>query len=158
VTRPREAESDSYPGLVYVQQADPAVESYVEDRISMFARSLSAASNVPEHVTIHVAFFEKHIRKGLFGKSEEKLVFEEWVVPVQLVAAPSQMASASQMRTCMSDIVRMSDSKKDHLPPLDAADKEHGPYPFEISMPGFETNAMQQSSSDLSFFKRLVRS
>eukprot|EP00762_Andalucia_godoyi_P003567 ANDGO_04266.mRNA.1 Autophagy-related protein 101 len=174
IVKPREMEPESLPGVTFVQNDDPELDAIVEEKLNLFNKALETTANMPEHVQIHVTFYERHVRKGLFGKSEERVVFEQWIVPIQLVhgtaaggtlqgSALSGSASSSihgLVVKRMLEVVKLADAKKDHLPPITVVEDEKGAsYPFDITMPGIEQMLAQTqtASSDMSFFRRLVR-
>lgn len=168
--KPMEIEVESIPGLLYVRNDDPSLDALVEEKIALFCRALETTVNVPEHVQVIVTFFERHVRKGIFGKSEERVTFEQWVLPFQLVHMQNVAASAMNrspgstlnqlISKRMLEIVRLSDTKKDHLPPITVLEGSKSTvYPFDVQMPGVDAllAQSQQGGSDMSFFRRLVR-
>lgn len=160
--RPVEIDSEVLPGVCYVASANEELDKIIEGKIAEIHRSLSSQQNVPEHVQVIVYFFEKHIKKGLFSKSEEKVLFEQWVLPLHIETTGMSTRSLSDIaadtRDRLQKIIRMTDAKKEHIPPVSSVEAHLGCYPFVISLPGYDSAASSGlSAGDPGFLKRLVR-
>jgi len=95
-----------------------------------------------------LSFDEKRTRSQLFGfsKVEERVKWEQWVIPIQIGKPMSSNDSPDrkerlekELRRVMYSITKQVNETKNHIPPL--TNKDITPFPYEITFPTQETNA-----------------
>ena len=117
----------------YVRVDDPACEQAVEEAVSGVAE---ASSRHGTKVQLVLSFFQWREKKGFFS-SREKVCWEQWAIQVAIRSrdegppTPSHRQQQQDLlRDRLSEIVRIVNSKRDHLPPIS---RETTPY--EITLP-----------------------
>ncbi|CAG8585944.1 5563_t:CDS:2 [Funneliformis caledonium] len=124
---------------------DPEIEKVVDDRVDQFMRILETQGN--QKGQIAVIFHEKRTKKAWFSKSEEEICWEQWPVTINTVICRTENGidqfltqtkrirkdMDDQLATCLLDIIRFVNDKKDHIPPITTSDIN--PFPFQIVIP-----------------------
>ncbi|CAI2165469.1 2685_t:CDS:2 [Funneliformis geosporum] len=117
---------------------DPEIEKVVDDRVDQFMRILETQGN--QKGQIAVIFHEKRTKKAWFSKSEEEICWEQWPVTINTVICRTENETKrirkdmdDQLATCLLDIIRFVNDKKDHIPPITTSDIN--PFPFQIVIP-----------------------
>jgi autophagy-related protein 101 len=137
IVTPRQVESEC--GVSYLTLGDITTDKYIEERLALFESRLRASTQL----TVALSFYELQKRKGvirLFNDSQ-KSIWEEWRIPVQLVASlpdDRQRADAKlgkKLRKRLMQIIEHVCEKKDHLPAMGEPDSpEVIRYKFEVNV------------------------
>lgn len=137
IVTPRQVESEC--GVSYLTLGDITTDKFIEERLAFFENRLRMCTQL----TAVLSFYELQKRKGvirLFNDSQ-KIVWEEWRIPVQLVAGmpeDRQRADAKlgkKLRKRLMEIIEHVCEKKDHLPAMGEPDSPDViRYKFEINV------------------------
>lgn len=155
LVKPKEVDAESFE-LTYVQLDESSIEKYVQDKTALFVETLH--KDARGHLV--VSFFDKRLRSMVFFKQEEKVCWEQWIIPVTLSTSTPLEASEKAARQAwleremtqrISYILRMINAKKDHIPPVTSSDIT--PFPYQISIP-----ALSESWGGIEFVKRMLHS
>eukprot|EP00744_Colponema_vietnamica_P001386 GILI01002295.1.p1 GENE.GILI01002295.1~~GILI01002295.1.p1 ORF type:complete len:231 (-),score=37.09 GILI01002295.1:84-776(-) len=94
VVAPRETESELF-DLTFMRCGDPSVDKNVEENIEMFCNALDATNQPTGQMVL--SFYERREKKMLFGlsKQEEKVVWEQWVIPLRVSHPHSSSSTVS---------------------------------------------------------------
>jgi hypothetical protein len=180
LVRPREVASDLF-DVSYATCGDASAERLVEERIAKcckafesavakLARSGVGAASIGggaqgqgatpvARFQVCMGFYQRRVKQVWFQKSEEKVYWEQWQLPLAIVrpglqgeltnsAARAERQNALQhaLVGCMERALELADAKKDHLPPVVSSDVVC--FPFDITTP---------SAGDSSFGMDMLR-
>jgi len=132
----------------YVRCEDKTIESYINSKTDEFFESWQKKKFDPPKRFLLLSFDEKRTRSQLFGfsKVEERVKWEQWVIPIQIGKPMSSNDSPDrkerlekELRRVMYSITKQVNETKNHIPPL--TNKDITPFPYEITFPTQETNA-----------------
>lgn len=137
---PRQVESEC--GLTYLTIDDINTDKYIEERLFAFEEKLKESGRLE----LVLSFFTRVKKKTfLIFKDSSKVVWEEWVIPVNVLAdSPLESQSddrslrltAEALRKRMEIIFKHVFENRDHLPPMGPPeDRELIRYPFELRSP-----------------------
>lgn len=147
--RPQEVDLQLF-DITYVRCGDPGVDGRIAEKIHAFCTC--AAKHPGRRNQVVLSFYEKRVRQqwGLsFGKQEERLFWEQWVIDLQVVesglASDEQnsaalnsvrVARAARLQSALEDrlqaIVKTVNSRREHIPPVVSAATVT--FPFDISI------------------------
>eukprot|EP00620_Florenciella_sp_RCC1587_P014197 CAMPEP_0182556610 /NCGR_PEP_ID=MMETSP1324-20130603/816_1 /TAXON_ID=236786 /ORGANISM="Florenciella sp., Strain RCC1587" /LENGTH=243 /DNA_ID=CAMNT_0024768525 /DNA_START=282 /DNA_END=1012 /DNA_ORIENTATION=+ len=141
---PREIECENFP-IAYASCGESWVHQRVDEAIVEFKANLVPAGPELARGCLSLGFYERRHNKVVFWSYEEKVVWEEWVIPLLVnhtphVAANERLSateadrlqdSANAMYTAslqerMMEIFTMANGDLDHIPPS-------GTFDFEVS-------------------------
>jgi len=132
LTHPRDVYLEKY-GITYASCGNVDMEPVVETRVNEFFEYMQRSKH--HRGQIKIRFFEKR-EQGLVSKAaqfmgfqEDKVCWEEWVVNLRISQHrhPSGAAGenaedngviASQLSSCIMNILTAVNTKKDHIPPV----------------------------------------
>ncbi|CAG8500539.1 5282_t:CDS:2 [Acaulospora morrowiae] len=124
--------------ITYSAIDDPEIEKAVEDKVEQFKSNLE--NNGSHKGQIAVMFHEKRTKKAWFSKSEEEICWEQWAVTITTTICPTDRERLRirkemdrQLSSCLFDIIRFVNDKKDHIPPITTSDEN--PFPYQIVIP-----------------------
>lgn len=132
----------------YVRCEDQSIDSYLTNKIDEFYDSWQKKKFEPQKRFILLSFDEKRTRSQLFGfsKVEERVKWEQWVIPIQIGKALSSNDPTDRkdklekdLRKLMYSITKQVNENKNHIPPL--TNKDLTPFPYDITFPTQESNA-----------------
>lgn len=90
--------------------------------------------------TVCLSFYAKTYKRQWFSTKEEKVYWEQWVIPINIVNHSSLRSHERETRTqelkdvvraCLAYIVKMVNEKKDHIPPV--ISKAMVCFPFDLT-------------------------
>ena len=143
VVRARDVDSELF-DLTYTTCGDPAVERHVEERLDALVRWLAKQDRADDTVAqVCLSFYEtKDKRGGWFGGGDERVYWEQWRVPIEVVA--DREAKSEQLQETIvaatQHVLGLVNERKDHIPPVVSADVVS--FPYEISLPGETEGAL----------------
>ncbi|KAF2841482.1 DUF1649-domain-containing protein [Patellaria atrata CBS 101060] len=122
---------------------DVDLETLIDQRATVLVRALDSASEFGRQsgrAQLVVQFFEKRRKRGgyfSFGKGEEEVCWEMWVLDVT-VARPRTEMDRVKVRRAMEKslhktalkIVNIVNKEKEHIPPITTTDSN--PFPYQI--------------------------
>jgi autophagy-related protein 101 len=98
---------------------------YVDDKIETFCQGLDRSKG--KKGTMSLSFTTTKVTSGLFDffKSEEKVEFERWIIPITVIGQPPRRADRERVKLeCyngvveqMLHIIKCVNEKHDHIPP-----------------------------------------
>ncbi|RIB09839.1 autophagy-related protein [Gigaspora rosea] len=123
--------------ITYSAIDDPEVEKVVDEKVEQFVRNLENHGN--QKGQISVTFHEKRTtRNAWFSRSEEDICWEQWAVTITTVICHSERDKLRirkdmdrQLSTCLFNIIRYVNDKKDHIPPITSLDAN--PFPYQVN-------------------------
>eukprot|EP00899_Mesostigma_viride_P017893 jgi/Mesvir1/26104/Mv06823-RA.1 len=170
LVRPRDTDSELF-NITYVQCGDPAIERAVEEKIDAFVawveRQAPAAARGRKCGQMNLAFFEKRQKQLWFSHKEERLFWEQWYIPLSVVTCDSSDLNAARvcpllehsrrhrtlepaLRNTLTQILKIVNEKKDHIPPVVSSDVAS--FPYQISIP-----SASDSSFGMDMLKRMLQ-
>ncbi|CAG8439222.1 6542_t:CDS:2 [Diversispora eburnea] len=124
--------------ITYSAIDDPEIEKVVEDKVEQFIHNLEHHGN--QKGQIAVMFHEKRTKKAWFTKSEEEICWEQWAVTLTTLICRTERDKLrvrkdmdKQLYSCLFNIIRFVNDKKDHIPPITTPDAN--PFPYQIVIP-----------------------
>ena len=158
----RDTESDLF-DLSYVRSDSRVTDAKVEEQTEAFGKSLERDETMAAH-QVCISFFERRLRPSTFSlfRSEEKVVWERWNIPL-LVHARDDLGGQAErvqrsfaledtLRQRIEFVLSMASGKKEHIPPVDGLGSDT-PW-FDIT---WESKS-SWASSGLDIFKSLLSS
>lgn len=147
--KPQEQDSDIF-DITYVTCGSPVAQQRIEESIDRLHTWVE--KHTGKHSQVSLQFYEKRRKQGSwFGKQEERLYWEQWVIELAIVESQvslqeqSSLTPASvrarrhtKLQTAVEEalltIICAVNDKKDHIPPVNTAHLLT--FPFDITITG----------------------
>jgi autophagy-related protein 101 len=139
--KPRDVDSELF-DLTWVTTGDPDVEARVESEVT--AVQAFVDKNPGRNFQLNLNFFErkKSSQVLFFKKTEQRLVWEQWIIPFSVQVSSSEESEASrasqkhtlqqQIEACLVHIITAVNENRDHIPPVVSGNALT--FPFEVTI------------------------
>ena len=119
-------------GINYVTLNHAETTKLITEKCFAFQQSLQEVGNL----VLSLKFYEPLRQKSFFGVSEQKVVWEEWVIPVEIATEYDIEKVKKRIKSRVIDIVNAINECQHQLKPIgELEDPQIIRYPFEISWP-----------------------
>jgi len=156
---PKELESESFDGVLYVAVDDSATQRSIESFIDKLYQK--AVKTAEFKTTVGLQFYLTRSKPSWFSSTvEEKFVWERWNLPVVVSKSKSRtmaeqeqkMAARGQtLKNRLTAVVELVVAKKDHIPSIN---KQQACFPFEFTLDADEKSSSWNLSSITSMLKQ----
>lgn len=158
---PREVDSQLF-DITWVHCGDDGVDARVESKVSTVQTWVER--NPGRDIRVCLSFFERRQQQGWFLRQEQRLYWEQWIIPIVVAdyhslepdsaRAKRKQALQSQLEASLSSIITAVNTKRDHIPPVVSGAALT--FPFDVTVEGAGNESSSIFGVDL--VKRMLSS
>ena len=148
---PRDVDSELF-DLTWVTCGDTEIDARVESKVSTVQAWVD--KNPGRNLQVRLAFFERRPQQGWFLRQEQRLFWEQWIIPLSLqesyqesieseiYSAKRKQALQTQIELCLTHIITAVNEKRDHIPPVVSGNALTFPFEVTVDVPPSETSSI----------------
>lgn len=162
---PRDIDSELFTDLTWVTCGDKEVDASVESNVATVQSWVD--KNPGRQFQVRLGFFEKRQQQGWWFNKEQRLFWEQWIIPFSLQDSLQEPAVESeiyrtkrkqalqqQIKSCLVQIITVVNEKRDHIPPVVSGNALT--FPFEVTIEESTSESSSIFAADL--IKRMLSS